>query len=128
MEIEAIEVGMQWAGRGDLSGVTVAPQTLHRLPGARPCGDPPDNGGTLDLRIHGPVELPLIGRLRLFARVLQVDAVACHQPHDPPAHRRQQVRYLAVGVKRMENRKRETRNRKPVTGSRRYFRSAAPRD
>jgi len=103
MQIEAVEVGVQGAGRADLSGVAVAPEALHRRSGTRSRGDPTDDGGALDLGVHGAVEEPPVGRLCLAARVLQVNAVPRYQPHDPPAHRCQQARHIEIGWRRQRH-------------------------
>ena len=74
------------AGRGDFSGVAVAPHALHRASGAGSRSHPPEDGGTLNRGVHGALEQPLVEWLRLAARLLQVDAVAPYQPNDAPAH------------------------------------------
>ncbi len=73
MQIEAIDVSVHRPGRGDLPGGAVAAHGLHRPAGARPGGAATDDRGPLDLRVHGPVDLPLIRRRRLTAGVLKVD-------------------------------------------------------
>jgi hypothetical protein len=100
MQIEAVEVGVHWAGRSDFGGVAVTAHTLRWPASAPPSGDPTDDSGSPELRVQRTVERPLVGRLRLAAGILQVNAVARHQPHDPTAHRYQQARHLAIAGRR----------------------------
>jgi hypothetical protein len=88
MEIEAFEVGVQRAGRGDLDGVEISPDAHYRSSGAWPGGDATGHRGTLDLGIHRTFEESLVGSLHLIARLFQIDSVPLHQADDPPAHGR----------------------------------------
>ncbi len=95
VQIEAVEVRLQrtGGGSGSLRGCPADPPDPPAS--ARTGGKPAEHGGALNLCVRRAVEEPLVRAVRLLVRMREVDAVARHQPDDPPPHRREQASHLA---------------------------------
>jgi hypothetical protein len=97
VQVEAVEMGVARAAPGDDRRRRIASDPHHQMAGAPPGGHPAEHRRTPNPGQRRIVERQRIAGLLLFGQPVQVDAMAAHEPHDPPSHRDEQSRYLDVG-------------------------------